>query len=121
MFRDNAPAFIAALDDLCAVVHEASGALCSTPLAGVTLPKKWLWKARALYGSMGWMVLFDAEVRHLDASRTTQRAALYPRPLLLTPLLPIPCSRCATSTCGRITPIPARTSPRSTGTRTPPT
>ena len=26
MFRDNAPAFIAALDDLCAVVHEASGA-----------------------------------------------------------------------------------------------
>ena len=42
MFRDNAPAFIAALDDLCAVVHEASGALCSTPLAGVTLPKKWL-------------------------------------------------------------------------------
>ena len=88
MFRDNAPAFIAALDDLCAVVHEASGALCSTPLAGVTLPKKWLWKARALYGSMGWMVLFDAEVRsHVTR---TERAAHGPLLLLLTLLLP-PC------------------------------
>ena len=109
MFRDNAPAFIAALDDLRGRSRGERRALLDAA-RGRTCPRRALEGARA-YGSMdGWCLDARCVRDSTRGQRTAHAASPHPAP---------PRYRCATSTCGRITPTPARTSPRSTGMPTP--
>ena len=69
-FKDDAFALMAVMDDLCEVVHE-EGMLCSTPLAGVAMPGRYLcypdvYPGCAPFSPLGWVQKMDGFMRHLD-------------------------------------------------------
>eukprot|EP00966_Prymnesium_polylepis_P289406 6685218-Prymnesium_polylepis.2 len=69
-FKDDAFALMAVMDSLCEVVHE-EGLLCSTPLAGVAMPGRYLcypdvYPGCAPFSPLGWVAKMDSFMRHLD-------------------------------------------------------
>ena len=77
-FEDNAVALMTVVDELCSVVHE-QGMLCTTPLAGVSVPAKYAcfpndWPGCVPYGPFGWVALMDHAMVHMDV----WSANLYP-------------------------------------------
>ena len=69
-FDDQATELMAVLDSLCEVVHE-EGLLCSTPLAGVSMPDRYtcgadVWPGCVSYSPIGWVEALEAQMVHLD-------------------------------------------------------
>ena len=63
-FKDDAFALMAVMDSLCEVVHE-EGLLCSTPLAGVAMPGRYLcypdvYPGCASFTPLGWVQTMDS-------------------------------------------------------------
>ena len=69
-FADDAVALMRVVDSLCEVVHE-EGLICSTPLAGVAMPGRYLcypnyYDGCASFGPLGWVEKMDSQMQHLD-------------------------------------------------------
>ena len=77
-FKDNAVALMMVVDELCQVVHE-EGMLCTTPLAGISMPDKYTcfptnYPGCAPFGPGGWIKYMDPMMQHIDV----WSANLYP-------------------------------------------
>jgi hypothetical protein len=69
-FRNNAEALMRVVDELCQVVHE-EGLLCTTPLAGISMPDRYTcypieYPGCAPFGPGGWIKYMDPLMQHLD-------------------------------------------------------
>jgi hypothetical protein len=77
-FQNNAVALMGVVDELCEVVHR-EGMLCTTPLAGISMPDKYTcypqeYPGCAPFGPGGWVKVMDPIMVHLDV----WSANLYP-------------------------------------------
>ena len=61
-FGDSAISLCALVDSLCEVVHSEGGTLCSTPLAGVNVPDRYMGPWDNKYGLQGWVQVCEGAV-----------------------------------------------------------